>query len=178
MLHHYLSVTKIPFFKPPLSLTLTATLYSAVFYELISKRKRWKGMPVEILTREEVERVVEERLKKLMAERPQTLLEDVELKKKVVALEASIVELKDKIAMISASLAGSKPMVADPLVETLKAELGERVGLLEIRVEGDLVILRPKRYLGSPHFRATLDIVRKHGGNWAPERRVFTVRRR
>lgn len=135
-------------------------------------------MPVEILTREEIERIIEEKLKKLMAGRPPTLLEDVELKKKVVALESSVVELKDKIASLSASLTGSKPIVADPLVETLKVELGERVGLLEIRGEADLVILRPKRYLGSQHFRIVLDIARKHGGNWAPERRAFIIRRR
>lgn len=75
-------------------------------------------------------------------------------------------------------MAGSKSMVVEPLVETLKADLGERVGLLEIRVEGDLVILRPKGYLGSQHFRAVSEIVRKHGGNWAPDRRTFIIRKR
>ena len=135
-------------------------------------------MPVEILTREEIERVIEEKFKKLMAERPPTLLEGVELKKKVVELESSIVELKDKISSLSTSLTGSKPVVTDSLMETLKAELGERTGLLEIRVEGNLVILRPKRYLGSQHFRPVVETVRKYGGNWTPERRAFIIRKR
>lgn len=135
-------------------------------------------MPVETLTKEEIERVIEEKLKKLMAERPPALLGDVELKKEVVELESSIAELKGKMSLLSAPIPISKPMVVEPLVETLKVALGERVGFFEIRVEGDLVILRPKRYLGSQHFRAVIDIVRKHGGNWVPERRAFIIRKR
>lgn len=134
-------------------------------------------MPVELLTREEIERVIEEKLKRLMAGMP-LALEDVELKKKVVALESSIVELKERVASLSASLTSLKPTVADPLVETLKGDLGERAGLLEIRVEGNLVTLRPKGYLGTQHFRAVIEIVRKHGGNWASDRRAFIIRKR
>lgn len=135
-------------------------------------------MPLEILTREEIERVIEEKFKKLMAERPPTLLEGVELKKKVAGLESSIVELKDKISSLSMSLTGSKPMVTAPLIGTLKEELGERMGLLEIRIEGNLVILKPKRYLGSQNFRSVIEAVRKYGGNWTPERRAFIIRKR
>lgn len=113
-----------------------------------------------------------------MAERPSAPLGDVELKKKVAELESSIAELKGKISMLPTPLPGAKPITAEPLVETLKAALGEHMGLLEIMVEGDTVILRPKRYLGAQRFRTVIDIVKKHGGNWTPERRTFIIRKK
>ena len=55
-------------------------------------------------------------------------------------------------------MAGSKSMVVDPLVETLKADLEERVGLLEISARGRLRGIRSRN-------RGCSQLPRKRGGN-------------
>jgi hypothetical protein len=125
-------------------------------------------MPIEVLTREEIERLVEEKLKKLLAE--------AEIWKKITELESSTVKLRDDIARVSIK----QPAVAetDVLAAALVGDLADRVDLLEIRTTLDSVTLKPKGYLGSQDFRAVNEIVRRHGGSWSSERRVFVVRRR
>jgi hypothetical protein len=125
-------------------------------------------MPIEVLTREEIERLVEEKLKKLLAE--------AEILKKITELEFSTVKLRDDMARLSIK----QPAVAetDVLTAALVGDLAHRLDLLEIRTTLDSVTLKPKGYLGPQDFRAVNEIVRKHGGSWSSERRMFVVRKR
>jgi hypothetical protein len=125
-------------------------------------------MPIEILTREELEKLVEEKLKKLLAEG--------EIWKKVAELESSIAKLRDDIARLSIK----EPEVAETeaLTADLIRELAQRVDLVQIRTTLDSVTLKPKGYLGPQDFRAVGEIVRKHGGSWSSERRMFIVGKR
>lgn len=125
-------------------------------------------MPIEVLMREEIEKLVEEKLKKLLAE--------AEIWKKVAELESSIAKLKDDIAKISikeATVAEPEPVTA-----ALTRDLAERAELLQIITTLDSVTLKPKGYLGARDFRAVTEIVRKHGGSWSTQRRMFVVRKR
>ena len=125
-------------------------------------------MPIEVLTREEIEKLVEEKLKKLLAKG--------EIWKKISEPESSTVKLRDDIAGLSIK----KPAVAETEVLTaaLVGDLAQRVDLLEIRTTLDSVTLKPKGYLGAQDFREVNEIVRKHGGSWSSERRMFVVRKR
>jgi hypothetical protein len=79
-----------------------------------------------------------------------------------------------------ARLSIKKPGVAE--TEALKAaligELAQRAELLQIMTVFDAVTLKPKGYLGPQDFRAVSEVVRKHGGSWSSEKRVFVVRKR
>jgi len=124
-------------------------------------------MPIEVLMKEEIEKLVEEKLKKLLAE--------AEIWK-IAELESSIVKLKDDIAKISikeATVAEPEPVTA-----ALTRDLAERAELLQIITTLDSVTLKPKGYLGARDFRAVTEIVRKHGGSWSTQRRMFVVRKR
>lgn len=125
-------------------------------------------MPIEILTREELEKLVEEKLRKLLSE--------MEIWKKIAEVKSSIAKLSDEIAKLSVKEA----VVAEPepITAALTRELAQRADLLEIRATIDSVTLKPKGYLGAQDFRAVSEIVRKHGGFWSPDRRMFIVRKR
>jgi hypothetical protein len=125
-------------------------------------------MPIEILTREEIEKIVEEKFKKLLSE--------MEISKKIVELESSTAKLRDAIARLSTKEAA----VAEPesVAASLTRDLADRIDLLQIRTTLDSVTLKPKGYLGAQDFRAVSDIVRKYGGLWSSERRMFIVRKR
>jgi hypothetical protein len=125
-------------------------------------------MPIEVLTREEIEKLLDEKLKKLLSE--------MEISKKITELESSIAKLRDDIAKLSIKEA----VVAEPepVAAPLTRDLAQRVDLLEIRTTSDSVTLKPKGYLGAQDFRAVSEIVRKHGGSWSSERRMFIVRKR
>lgn len=125
-------------------------------------------MPVEVLTKEDAEKVVEEKLRKLLAE--------MEIWKKIAEFESSIAKLRDDVAKLSVK--ESELPKPEPLTASLMKELGERVDLFEVRTTTDSVTLKPKRYLGAQDFRAVSDIVRKYGGFWSSERRTFIVRKR
>jgi len=126
-----------------------------------------KFNPVEVLTREDVEKIVEEKLKKL--------LEGLEIKKKVAELESSVIDLRSMISNIPIV----KPKVADYelAAQALLADLGERSKLLEIVVRKDSIMLRPKRYLETQDFRAVTDVVKKHDGFWSSVKRSFIIRK-
>jgi hypothetical protein len=125
-------------------------------------------MPIEVLTREEIEKVVEEKLKKLLLE--------TEISKKIAELESSTAKLRDAIAKLAIKEAAvAEP---EPVAASLTRDLAERVDLLEIRTTLDSVTLKPKGYLGAQDFRAVSDVVRKYGGLWSSERRTFIVRKR
>ena len=123
-------------------------------------------MPIEILTREELEKLVEEKLKKLLSE--------MEISKKIAELGSSIAKLSDEIAKLSVKEA----LLPEPVATSLTRDLAQRADLLEIRSAVDSVTLKPKGYLGAQDFRAVSEIVRKHGGFWSSDRRMFIVRKR
>ncbi|WP_455284480.1 hypothetical protein [[Eubacterium] cellulosolvens] len=125
-------------------------------------------MPVEVLTREEIERLVEEKLKKLLT--------DLEIWKKVGELEASVAKLKEDTAKVSIKEA----VVTEPegIAAALTIELAHRADLLHIGTTRDSVTLKPRGYLRPQDFRAVSEIVRKYGGFWSSERRMFIVRKR
>jgi hypothetical protein len=123
-------------------------------------------MPVEVLTREEIEKIVEEKLKKLLGE--------MEISKKIVQLESSTAELKDTIAKLSVK----QGAVAQSVAQALNKDLAERADLLQIRTTLDSVTLKPKSYLAAQDFRAVSDVVRMYGGSWSSARRMFVVRKR
>jgi len=125
-------------------------------------------MPIEVLTREELEKLVEEKLRKLLSE--------MEISKKIAELESSTAKLRDDIAKLSVKEA----VVAEPqpVAAALTRDLAQRADLLEIRATMDSVTLRPKGYLGAQDFRAVSEIVKKHGGSWSSDRRMFIVRKR
>ena len=125
-------------------------------------------MPIEVLTREEIEKIVEEKFKKLLLE--------TEISKKIAELESSTAKLREAIAKLSIKEAAvAEP---EPVAPSLTRDLAERVDLLEIRTTLDSVTLKPKGYLGAQDFRAVTDVVRKHGGLWSSERRMFIIRKR
>ena len=125
-------------------------------------------MPVEVLTREEIEKIVEEKLKKLLSE--------MRISGKMAELEASTAKLKEDIGKLSLK----KPPVAEPdnVAVALTRDLAQLENLLQIGITSSSVTLKPKRYLGAQDFRAVSEIVRKHGGSWFSERGIFIVRKR
>jgi hypothetical protein len=122
-------------------------------------------MPIEVLTREEIEKIVEEKLEKLLLE--------TEISKKIAELESSTAKLRDAIAKLSIKEAAV--VEPEPVAAALTRDLAERADLLQIGITSGSVTLRPKRYLGAQEFRVVSDIVRKHGGSWSSERRMFIV---
>jgi len=123
--------------------------------------------PIEILARDEVEKLVEEKLKKLLLE--------MEISRKFAELEFSIAKLRDDIAKLSIKEA----VVAEPepVRAVLTRDLAQRADLLQIETRLDSVTLKPRGYLGAQDFRAVSEIVRKYGGFWSSERRMFIVRK-
>jgi hypothetical protein len=125
-------------------------------------------MPIEVLTREEIEKIVEEKLKKLLLE--------MEVSKKIVELESSTAKLRDAVAKLTIKEAAvAKP---EPLAAALTGDLAQLEDLLQIGITSGSVTLKPKAYLGAQDFRAVSEIVRKYGGSWSSERRMFIVRKR
>ena len=125
-------------------------------------------MPIEVLTREEIEKIVEEKFKKLLLE--------TEISRKIAELESSTAKLRDAIAKPSAKEAAVAER--EPVAAALTRDLAQLEDLLEIGITSGSVTLKPKGYLGAQDFRAVSDIVRKHGGLWSSERRMFIVRKR
>lgn len=127
-----------------------------------------RPLPVEVLTKEDVEKLVEEKLRKLLSE--------MEISKKIMELEISTTKLRDGIAKLSvkeAALAEPGPVAA-----VLTRDLAQRADLLQIGATSDSVTLKPKGYLAAQDFRAVSEMVRKYGGFWSSERRMFIVRKR
>jgi hypothetical protein len=122
-------------------------------------------MPIEVLTREELEKLVEEKLKKLLSE--------MEISKKIADLEFSTSKLRDDIVRLSVrKVPVPEP---EPIATALTRDLAQWGHLLEIRVTMGSVTLKPKGYLAAQEFRAVSEVVKKHGGFWSSERRMFIV---
>ena len=99
-----------------------------------------------------------------------------EIWKKITELELSTAKLRDDIAKLTireAPVAQPKPVEA-----VLARDLAQRTSLLEIRTRLDSVTLKPKGYLGPQDFRVVSEVVKKCGGFWSSQTRMFIIRKR
>jgi uncharacterized membrane protein YccC len=125
-------------------------------------------LPIEVLTRDEVEKTVEERLKKLLA--------DMQISKKIADLEASNAKLIDAINKLLSAGEGRTPE-GSPLASALTRDLGLLVDQLQIQTTADSVTLKPKTRLRDQDFRTVRETVGEHGGFWSSQKRMFIVPR-
>lgn len=133
-------------------------------------------MPVEVLTREEIERLIEEKVKRLLAEAAPVSQAEAEIQGEIAKISAQISEMKSRIESLSAK-PPAKTVPAPSMEDALRGELGGLSELLEIRSQPDQVTLRPKRWLGTQNFRSVSEVVRRHGGFWSSVNRTFIIRR-
>jgi len=77
-------------------------------------------MPIEVLTREDVEKIVEEKLKKLLLE--------MEISKKITSFESAAAKLHDDLGKLS--LHKAAVAYAEPETVALTNDLAERADLL------------------------------------------------
>ena len=121
-------------------------------------------MPVEILTREEIEKIVEDKLKKLLSE--------MRIQEKIAELKSSTSKLTEDVSRLATREA--RPS-AHPLVTALAKDLGPLADMLEIQDTKDSVTLRPKARLRELDFGTVKETVSQHGGSWSSQRRMFIV---
>ena len=131
-------------------------------------------MPVEVLTREDVERMIEEKIKKTTEILP-TQQTCSEISAEISKLRTEISEMAKRIENLSTA-AAVKPAPSRPVDEILREELGQLAEALEMKRQVDQLVVRPLRYLGMRDFRLVSDAVRKHGGFWSRTNRVFIVK--
>jgi hypothetical protein len=124
-------------------------------------------MPVEVPTREEIERIVEEKLKKVLS--------DLQIMKKIAELESSTVKLTEDLNKLSTKEAQMPP--TDPLTAALTKNLAGLAGLLQIQGSPDSVTLKPKARLRDQDFRTVRETIIEHGGFWSSQKRMFIVPR-
>jgi hypothetical protein len=124
-------------------------------------------VPVEVPTREEIEKMVEEKLKKVLSE--------LQMINRIAALESSTTKLAEELRKISTREA--QVPVTDPLTASLTKDLAGLAGLLQIQGTPDSVTLRPKARLRDQDFRTVRETVTDHGGFWSSQRRMFIVPR-
>jgi len=124
-------------------------------------------MPVEVPTRDEVEKIVDEKLRKI--------IDDLAIEKKLIDLESVIAELKSKISTLSSL----KPKVSEIelAAQTLLRDLGERTKFLEISIKGDTIVLKKRHYLKINDFKKVEEIIKKHGGSWSSLKNAFIIRK-
>ncbi len=125
-------------------------------------------MPIEVLTKDEVERIVEEKLKKLLA--------DMQISKKITDLEASSAKLTEEINNLLSTREG-RIAEAPPLATALARDLGLLADQLQIQTTPDSVTLKPKARFRDQDFRTVRETVSEHGGFWSSQRRMFIVPR-
>lgn len=132
------------------------------------------NLPIEVLTREETEKIVEEKIKKQL----ETLLmqSTSDIKAEIAKLRTEITETAKRVDRLSTGTV-SKAETSRPLEDILKEELGQLIQVLEIKSQPDQLILRPTRYLGTRDFRLVSETVRRHGGFWSSVNRIFIVRK-
>lgn len=131
-------------------------------------------MPIEVLTREETEKIVEEKIKKQL----ETLLmqSTSDIKAEIAKLRTEIAETAKRVDRLSTGTV-CKAETSRPLEDILKEELGQLIQVLEIKSQPDQLILRPTRYLSTRDFRLVSETVRRHGGFWSSVNRIFIVRK-
>lgn len=130
-------------------------------------------MPVQVLTKEEIERIIDEKLK--------TATQVTAPPSAVGELTTRVAKLEQEVAQLIQKTETTRPAAVDvtrpqPIDQTLKAELGTLADLLEFRLEKDQLTLKPKKFLGRQNFRSVIEIVRKHGGRWSPQTQTFIVK--
>jgi hypothetical protein len=124
-------------------------------------------MPVEVPTREEIERIVEEKMKKVLS--------DLQIMKKIAELESSTLKLTEDLNKLSTKEAQMPP--TDPLTAALTKNLAGLAGLLQIQGSPDSVTLKPKARLRDQDFRTVRETIMEHGGFWSSQKRMFIVPR-
>ena len=99
-------------------------------------------LPIEVLTREEIEKIVEDKLKKLFS--------DMRIAEKIAELKSSISKLTEDVGRLATRevpVPGAHPWVA-----ALAKDLGPLADMLEIQDTKDSVTLRPKARLRQQDF--------------------------
>jgi hypothetical protein len=124
-------------------------------------------VPVEVPTNEELEKVVDEKLKKVLS--------DLQIMKRITELEFSIARLARDLNQLSAK--EPKRFATDPLTTVLRKDLAQLADLLQIQGTADSVTLRPKTRLRDEDFRTVKETIIEHGGFWSSQRRTFIVPR-
>jgi ATP-dependent Clp protease ATP-binding subunit ClpA len=122
-------------------------------------------LPIEVLTREEIEKIVEEKLKKLLSE--------MRIAEKIAELKVSTSKLAEDVSRLATREAPVPS--ARPLVTALAKDLGPLADMLEIQDTKDSVTLRPKARLREQDFRTVRETVSQHGGLWSYQTRMFIV---
>jgi uncharacterized coiled-coil DUF342 family protein len=132
-------------------------------------------LPVEVFTKDEIEKMVEEIVRKLLAE-------ETNKQQPIGDIREELAKLSDQIAEISKRIDGlsekrlTKAATPPSLENVLRSELGELADVLDIRSQQDQLVLRPRRYLDPRDFRTVSEVVRKHGGFWSSMNRTFIVK--
>jgi hypothetical protein len=124
-------------------------------------------MPVQVLTGEEIEKIVEEKLKKVLS--------DLQIMKKIDELEASTAKLTADLNKLSTM--HTQIVTKDPLAAALMKDLAGLAGLLEIQTQSDSVTLKVRARLRDQDFRTIRETVQEHGGFWSQQRKMFIVPR-
>jgi len=122
---------------------------------------------IEVLTREEIERIVEEKLKKVLS--------DLQIMKKISELDSSTAKLTEDLNKVSTREA--QMPATDPLTAALTKDLAGVANLLQIEGTSGAVTLRPKARLRDQDFSTVRETVSEHGGFWSSQRRMFIVPR-
>lgn len=127
--------------------------------------RRLDLLPIEVLTREEIEKIVEDKLKKLLS--------DMRIQEKIAELKSSTSKLTEDVSRLATGEA--QVPGAHPLVTALAKDLGPLADMLEIQDTKDSVTLRPKARLRELDFGTVRETVNQHGGSWSSQRRMFIV---
>jgi len=122
-------------------------------------------LPIEVLTRDEIEKIVEDKLKKLLSE--------MRIAEKITELKSSISKLTEDVSRL-ATREATVPS-AHPWVTALTKDLGPLADMVEIQDTKDSVTLRPKARLREQDFRTVRETVLQHGGFWSSQRRIFIL---
>ena len=122
-------------------------------------------MPIEVLTREEIEKIVEDKLKKVLS--------DMRIAEKIAEHNSSISKLTEDVSRLATRevpVPGAHPWVA-----ALAKDLGPLADVLEIQDTKDSVTIRPKARLRQQDFITVRETVSQHGGFWSSQRRMFIL---
>jgi len=124
-------------------------------------------VPIEVPTREEIEKIVEEKLMKVLS--------DLQIMKKITELESLTAKLTEDLKKLSTGQV--QVPATDPLTAALTKNLSRLADLLQIQGASDFVTLKPKARLRDQDFRTVKETVSEHGGYWSSQRRMFIVPR-
>lgn len=134
-------------------------------------------MPVEIPTREEIEQIIEQKLKQATLEKPSVPHVIVELEARITKAEQTLENLARKLDALPTQQTTAEVGTPNTIEQTVRSELGPLADLLQFRSEKGQLILKPTKFLGRQNFKNVIEILRKHGGTWSPQSQAFTIRR-